>query len=234
MPNICFFEMAIGGYYSAVDEFVKIMQNDYDKIHFYRIFEAYPYGETTYGLYKKIYISGNCAWSIASCMLSYREPLVQNREIKINQFTGYYYDADMYECIKNLYEHKMVQFLGTNLLEQTRRLGLTVEIYSNESGMSFCEHIKALPNGTYAYNKEGYYHEYYFGDVETYKDYLEEYCIDDPSTLPFDEEEFEMYKECGQEYEAESEFVFEDTIPTKPKYLGHNLFYKLHGSKFDK
>ena len=26
MPNICFFEMAIGGYHSAVDEFVQIMQ----------------------------------------------------------------------------------------------------------------------------------------------------------------------------------------------------------------
>ena len=70
MPNYCYFDMEVQGNFRNVDAFVQIMNNNYDKLHMYRIFEAIPSCYRDYGFMRKVHISGYCAWSIMSCMLA--------------------------------------------------------------------------------------------------------------------------------------------------------------------
>ena len=69
MPNYCDFAMEVQGNFRNVDTFVQIMNNNYDKIHMYRIFEATPTDYENYGFQRRVCISGYCAWSVMSCML---------------------------------------------------------------------------------------------------------------------------------------------------------------------
>ena len=42
MPNFCDYILEVQGNFRNVDAFVQIMNNNYDKLHMYRIFEAIP------------------------------------------------------------------------------------------------------------------------------------------------------------------------------------------------
>lgn len=205
MPNYCYYEMDVAGYRDNVYAFLTILKNDYNEgLHFYRVFEASPYDWTTHGVYKFLKIFGHCAWSVYCCMFKGNYTYYGNG---INQqfFTD-----------KN-------RAYATHILEQCKRLNLSVEIKSHEPGIGFQEDYLIL-GGILAREQESPYYEFYFDEYNTFK----EYCDDighKPEELPFTEQQFyELKADCG--YYA-TNIKENDSIPYPPQYLCKQLMYKI-------
>lgn len=127
MANDCDYEMKVVGSKEDIEEFLKVMKADYDYCNMTfnferhmggRVFEAEPTDivEQENGKFS-IIISGYCAWSVYSCM-----------------FEG---GATYYTQFKKEYGDKS---RSTTLPNESKRLRLDIEIYSEESGMGFQEH----------------------------------------------------------------------------------------------
>lgn len=125
MPNYCNYSMCVvGKQRKNIEEFIEVMNADYNystmefdyNRHMFRVFEAVndEIEERYDGSFQTI-INGYCAWSVASCMLEH----------------GYYRD------VKRDYPDN---FRGTTLPLESKRLGLDIEVFSEESGMCFQEH----------------------------------------------------------------------------------------------
>lgn len=233
MPNYCDYHLIVGGRADNVDEFVRIMQNDYDKIHMYRVFEAVESDSTTYGLYKRIDIVGNCAWSVCTCMLpgpySYYDD-DYNRHKNNEIIKTWNRQTDEYED----YQATMDNFLGTNLLELADKLGLNIYAYSTEPGMQFSEEYHILPGGIKVLDREGQYDEYWLEEnlhSDNTWDTFDEYCDYwgyKKENLPFDEEEYNCMMENNIPAYQNAEFECDmDAIPDKPKYICKKVMYKL-------
>lgn len=77
MPNLCMYSMCVKGAKEKVEEFLKVIQADYDygtmefshDRHLFRVFEACCNGieELSDNRYQAI-IDGDCAWSVHTCM----------------------------------------------------------------------------------------------------------------------------------------------------------------------
>lgn len=133
MPNLCTYSMCVTGKKNDVEEFIKVAQADYDygtmefsyDRHFFRVFEAYydeieELGPNVDGdnIYQVI-INGECAWSVGCCMFS----------------VGYY--DDLKERFPN-------EFRGTTIPAESKRLNLSIEIFSEECGCCFQEHYTVI------------------------------------------------------------------------------------------
>lgn len=124
MPNYCNYSMCVVGKRKNVEEFIKVIQADYDygnmvfshDRHMFRVFEAEcdEIEKRADGRFQTI-INGYCAWSVNSCM-----------------FEGEYYGS-----FKKDYPD---DFRGTTLCRESANLNLDIEVYSEESGMCFQEH----------------------------------------------------------------------------------------------
>lgn len=124
MPNYCNYAMCVKGQAKNVKEFIKIIQQeDYRKgPHLYRVFGAEVLDmpdiiSDTETI--TVDIVGYCAWSVSTCMMP-------------GEF-GYYQRA---QNTSN----------GTTLVDESKRLALGIEVYSEEMGIGFEEHIK-IQNG---------------------------------------------------------------------------------------
>lgn len=128
MPNYCNYSMRAVGTKENIEEFIKVMnagydyrtmEFDYDR-HMFRVFEAVSdeideYDDDIFA----VTINGYCAWSVRSCM----------------------FDDGYYGRIKERYPD---DFRGTTLLLESKKLGLNIEVYSEESGMCFQEHYMII------------------------------------------------------------------------------------------
>lgn len=100
-----------------LDEFLSMMNYTHPEgRYFSRIFEAYPWDRHEENGKYVMCISGDCAWSVYSCMCG-------------GAFT--YYDDNSTKGNVEV----------TNLAIETKRLNLKVEIFSQEPGIGFAEHI---------------------------------------------------------------------------------------------
>lgn len=162
MPNYCDFNMKIVGERKDIEELIAVLNCDYsykrispDHIngktyplvhqpaspiyyttngyrlarftgprHMFRVFEAYV--DRSVDEPNASYISGYCAWSVYSCM-----------------FKG---DYTYYNDFLKDYGNRYIGFMGTTLPDESRRLNLKVEVYSEESGCAFMEHF-LIDNG---------------------------------------------------------------------------------------
>lgn len=163
MPNYCDFDMKIVGERKNIEELIAVLDSDYSyepvsphhingKIyplvhqpaspiyyttngykletitgprHMFRVFEAYV--NRSKDELNASYISGYCAWSVYSCMFGTRHT---------------YYD----DFITEKYGNKYIGFMGTTLPDESRRLNLKIEVYSEEPGCGFMEHY-LIDNG---------------------------------------------------------------------------------------
>ena len=153
MPNYCYYSMCVKGTKENVEEFIKVIQADYDYStmtfshdrHLFRVFEAeYDEIERLDKYMYQVVIQGNCAWSVSSCMLD-------------NGSYGYYED-----CKKRFPN----EFRGTTLPIESERLGLDIEVFSEECGMCFQEHYVIL-NGKLIVDECEDWNEYYLCDYNT-------------------------------------------------------------------
>lgn len=143
MPNYCYYEMCVRGQKKNVEEFIKVIKADYNytdmkftyKRHLFRVFSAdYDELEQVENDDYRVIISGDCAWSVATCMLPH----------------GYY------RSLKAEYPN---EFRGTTLQKESRKLNLAIEVYSEECGMCFQEHY-LFDNGEEIINECVDYNEY--------------------------------------------------------------------------
>jgi len=150
MPNLCLYSMCAIGTKESLEEFIKVMQANYDygtmefsyDRHLFRVFEAYyneieEIGENLY----EVIIGGECAWSVGCCM-----------------FKGGYYD-DFKERFPN-------EFRGTTLPMESKRLNINIEVFSEECGCCFQEHYTII-DGKVIEDECIDYYEYYLRDYET-------------------------------------------------------------------
>lgn len=209
MPNICIAKLVIKGYKDNVDEFCKILRADYNygtmefshKKHFYRIFEVYDLDEEIHGVEKTKTVEIECAWSVSCCMFD--EPMSY-----YDQCTGMpsYSKLDPYRGLSSINDYsrnidkekEMAAWHiihSTHIMAETRRLGLFIEIVSEEPGMCFQEHYK-INQSTLISDETTDFYEFYIGDHDTKKEWEEEY----ESEIPLTEEEYKKLREEGEEY----------------------------------
>ena len=123
--------------------------------HFYRVFEADVMEEGEQDDKYYAIISGDCAWSVHSCMMS---------------GPGSYYSD-------NVNDNELRKEHSTTLVLESENLKLKIEYYSAEPGMGFAEHC-LIDNGKILIEEEFEYNEFYLGDYETKKDAEEELGIE--------------------------------------------------------
>ena len=221
MPNICTGFINVRGRADCVDEFIAILNADYSYMpnrdgnwvadpknfshipHFFRVFSAYTMDDPVYhgAIYKGVSISFECAWSVYSCMFP-------------GPFT-YYGDFQ---------EEHLNQHFGSNILIESKRLQLEIEIWSYEPGMAFQEHYK-ICSGILVRNEEFTFIAYWLGDYSNYNEFLKDFK---DGTPPITEQEFNECIKCGNEYyehglqEEDVDFFPED----EPVYLANLVMVK--------
>lgn len=112
MANICGFDMKIKGTTNNVIHLLNVLINTklHDtKPHFYRVDEVVITNDKAISS-GEVTVSGDCAWDVRSCLTKLDGTSYYNQDIK-----------------KGTHSH------GTTLEIETKRLNLTVEIYSEES-----------------------------------------------------------------------------------------------------
>lgn len=202
MPNYCSYTMAVRGRKCNVDEFISILQYNHPKYAMFRVFEAEVYDTNVYGMVKKVYIYGYCAWSVDCCMMP--------------GFASYY--SGWYEAYQNAlngkldrsYPNILTSKLGTNLINESSRLHLEIEVYSTEPGIGFCEYYR-ISNGIVLADKEGEYQEYCIAPeyYKSWQDFKQEY---EGVKLPFDEAEFLRLRAERKDTWSKAELNFPDSI----------------------
>ena len=168
MPNYCDYGMLVRGHKDNVEEFIRIIQADYNYYtnefthnrHFFRVFEAnVEDNHIVYGLERTVKIYGYCAWSVYSCMFP-------------GPFTYY---GDTVDRNSPLHDSSKTMIYGTHILQESKRLHLDIEIFSEEPGMCFQEHYY-ISNGNIMQNEEYPLHEYWLDEIEEDHTTVEEYC----------------------------------------------------------
>ena len=171
MPNYCNYSMKVVGKETKVDEFIKIIQTDYEfddngkcnvDRHFWRVFEADVTSEDIADGIKSATIYGYCAWSVYSCM-----------------FDG----AHTYQG-----RHPNPEDGGTTLQRESARLNLDIEVFSEESGCCFMEHY-LIQNGKIKIDDCVDFYEYCTDDYETVEE------MNDDLETDITQEEFDYANE---------------------------------------
>lgn len=205
MPNYCTAKIAIKGYKDNVDDFVKMLRADYNygtmefshRKHFYRIFEVLDLDEEINGVEKTKIVEIECAWSVYCCMfdgpLSYYSECTMMPQKNI---PNYYVphggrDRDM-EKEKEFAAWHIIH--STHIMAETKRLGLFVEIISEEPGVGFQEHY-VINQSTLVKNEESEFEEYYIGDNDTKEDW-EKDC---GCKIPLTAEEYKDLRAKGED-----------------------------------
>lgn len=162
MPNECSAVVKVSGRKDSVDEFIRIMNADYDydhyveenmsfshNSHFFRIFSADTMDYEQDGLFVVATLDVWCAWSIATCM----------------------FDDGYYNTVKKECEEHNVSFHGTNITECAKKLELNIEAISEEPGMCFMEHYLVNPDGEFEIYDVVDMTEYYINEYNTLAEY---------------------------------------------------------------
>ena len=162
MPNYCSYSMRITGRPEDVDFFVRELNQDYNYDngicqdipvgvrHFCRVFEANEYTSSIFReavndkydvILKRSHVSGYCAWSVASCMMG--GPCSYYNDLKIRYGNN---------------------SKATTLRFESARLNLIIELYSEEPGCCFSEHIMFVNGEGIINDCVDYYERWYDED----------------------------------------------------------------------
>ena len=166
MANNCFYTLKAAGAKESVQELLDIMQyKKEDTVMFARIFDAEEDDTVELADGRVLMsISGDCAWSVYSCMF---------------EGNGTYFNSAR-EANPQL----------SSIPIESKRLGLDIEIYSSEPGMGFAEHYR-VTNGDILISDETPYSELYWNKDEypDFASFKEDYGFSDEVTEDqFDED----------------------------------------------
>ena len=114
--------------------------------------------------------------------------------------------------------------IGTNIINEAKRLALTIEIYSEEPGLCFQEWYRVVC-GEWTIDETGEFSEWWLDEWATYQQMQAD--LGKGCKIPFDEEEFKQAKLYDGGYWIEKDFEEPDTIPDKPVRLTKDILYKV-------
>lgn len=188
--------MAITGKRDNVEALIQIMQNDYDctpdePLHLWRVFSVEETMRMSYDDTEDIItvtLSGDCAWSVATCMLEGGYQAQHNSDGRCN---------------------------GTTLEKETKRLGLVVEIYSEECGCEFMEHY-IIASGEIITNECVEWLEYFMDNFDDVTDFNE------TTGENWTEEQFKVYDEDTFEIGG-MDWDFDDGIVLYEEYVDKSV-----------
>ena len=219
MPNWCYFNMLVGGRRENVDLFVGILYNGYDQIHMCRINDIDICNTEDYGMYRRVEICGECAWSVYCCMF----------DGPASYFGDHVRDTANPPHPRIARHYKLPTGVTTNIIALSKQLELDISIHSEEPGMCFCElyHIK---NGEVLTEETGKYEELWIGESDTWDDLVDYYS--GPSSVEgFTKDEFDAYKAHGERNIIHSDFGYNDMIAigprTKPVFETKQRLYRV-------
>lgn len=163
----------------------------------YRVFETYAYADwldddevVIDDEEEVLYLSGCCAWSVASCI------------IRDSSGLGYLNQYDNSEAI--------------SIEEACGLLNIECEIFSCEPGMMFAEQYYINSKGKIIEEKETEYYEIFIDDdCDTYSGYCQNYLEEYGEEPHITEQEFYKCKDEGNNYIAKCKW-FKDGIEEWP------------------
>lgn len=214
MPNYCSYSMKATGSPEELREFIEVIQRDnYESgRHFFRVFEASIADEETVSE-GYVEISGECAWSVYSCMMegpsTYAEDAFKKYEEAKKEIEKHKGKKDLVSRNNYLYDMKKLEgeMLESSLLRESRLLNLTIEVFSEELGMEFQEHY-VIENGVLLLEKEANCREYETTEFNTVEEFSqthelniskEQFESDDYIVVGgFGDWEFDKYREENQ------------------------------------
>ena len=222
MPNSCTGFMNIRGYAPNVDEYVAILQANYSYYkdsanhdythyvdpknfshipHFFRVFSAYEFDTVwSSGICKCVAIDFDVAWSVYCCMFPGKHTYYNDFE---NEYHGNHY--------------------GSNILIESKRLQLEIEIWSYEPVCAFQEHYK-ICSGILVKDESFEFHNIWLEDFSNYKEFKNKYPDNSLTKQEFEQRiaSKDYYYEYGL-HEEEVDFLPGDN----PEYLAHLVMVKL-------
>lgn len=162
LSNCCYYSMKVKGTKEEVEEFIQVVKADYDyntmefsfDRHLQKVFTAEDDDiEVIDSNTCSVIICGECAWSVAVCML---------------EDDGYY--DDMKARLGD-------KFRGTTLEIESERLNLDIEVFSEECGMCFQEHY-LIKHGMVEIEDCVDWNEYFLDEYETKEEAEEDLDIE--------------------------------------------------------
>lgn len=182
MANICSFSMLVKGEKENIKSFVQAMEQK-GNLYMGRGASVYENVDDAYDEETKSFTSsGSCKWSISSSLVDNAFSMKKQKETG----EGNWYDADGF--ISN---HEFI-----SLFEACEKFRVNVEMYSEEPGCGFQEHI-VYENGEIRQGSMDF-NEVWFNESEyTIEEFREKYNVDDDLD---DEEVMELtFSEGGYE-----------------------------------
>lgn len=206
MPNWCSFTMGIGGKPDDVEKLYDVLCWEYrgakpEDPHMFRISDINILSDCQECEdWRKLVVGGECAWSVQGCMFNNPHAYYAQWQEEIKRAK----DANNKEEIDRLTSKNC-----TTIDKLSKDLNLTIEIFSTEPGMEFCEYY-LLKNGEIIEDEEGWYKSVCIDDYETYDDYIAD-CTEAPMDVT--RHDFEKAVEAGDSFISHAEYRFLDIIP---------------------
>ncbi|MCY7865965.1 hypothetical protein P8918_12930 [Bacillus spizizenii] len=195
MPNYCNYSMKVTGNPEAIREFIEVIQREDRKSGRYlcRIFEAEVLNEETIpeGF---VEIAGDCAWSVYSCMMEGPNTYSKDDFAEFNknkqEIESLKKSNNLAMKINYAFEQEKIEseMLPSSLIRESRLLNLTIEVFSNEYGIGFQEHI-VIENGDIVVDDCKDAQEYDTTEFETVEKFNKEYDLN-ISTEEFESNEY--------------------------------------------
>ena len=224
MPNYCTGFMNVRGRADCIDEFIAILNANYSYYmdskngdytwcadpknfthtpHFFRVFSAILMDDPIWhsGVYKAASIQFEVAWSVYCCM-----------------FPGEWSYYDSFE------KDHPGQHYGSNILIESKRLQLEIEIWSYEPGMCFQEHYK-ICSGILVRDETFSFKALWLEDYSNYEEFKK--VCDDPAITLTEQQFNERIKEENYWYEYGLQEENVDFLPEdEPIYLANLVMVK--------
>lgn len=161
MANCCITNIVVRGRKECVEQFDKILHAGYnyntmefpDGPHFHRVRDIDRGLYQEYGLMAMQDYIVDCAWSAELCLM--------------NTPDSYYDKRVQQEQKEGIPNH------STNIVDVSAQYGLDIELWSQEAGCEFEEHI-LVKHGEVIENECYDYHDYYIEEYDTYDEFIED------------------------------------------------------------
>lgn len=172
MANNCWYQMKVSGKPESIREFIKVIQYEHPIRSLSRVFEAGIDDEESIDAEGYVHITGDCAWSVHTCMMEGQGSYVND---SINEHRKALLELEESkkelgnDLIKKAFFNKkkkeLESFPNSSLIRESEILNLTIEVFSEECGLCFSEHL-VVDNGKLLVNDCVDYREYYFEEED--------------------------------------------------------------------
>lgn len=161
MANNCITSIVVRGRKECVNVFDKVIHAKYnyntmefpDRNHFIGVNDVSDGLYQEYGFMAMQDYVVDCRWSAELCLMNTPGSYYSQRQ-----------EIEKRDGIKNY---------STNIVDLSRKYGLDIELWSQESGMGFEEHI-LVEHGEIMENECYDYYNYYIEDYNTYEEFIED------------------------------------------------------------